>query len=57
MPPKTNKSHEEWERLKRLEHLGKIRLGSGRLPKDFWKLPRPEDPEGLVRRTLVEDRR
>lgn len=46
----------EWERLKEMEREGKARLGSGRLPKGFWEMPRPEDPEGLVRKALEEDR-
>lgn len=24
---------------------------------EFWKLPRPEDPEGLLLKALLEDRR
>src|SRR5215208_2480381 len=38
-------SHEDYLRL--LERTGELRRGSGRLPDDFWDLPRPEDPEGL----------
>lgn len=26
------------------------------LPDDFWDRPRPEDPEGSVRKALIEDR-
>jgi prevent-host-death family protein len=44
------------ESLTRMEKQGLIKLGSGRLPKDFWTLPRPEDPKGLVRRALIEER-
>jgi hypothetical protein len=40
-----------------LERTGELRRGSGRLPDDFWDLPRPEDPEGLVRSAVQEDRR
>jgi prevent-host-death family protein len=39
-----------------MEKRGLIRLGSGKLPKDFWKIPKPEDPEGLILRALLEDR-
>ena len=42
--------------LRDLERQGLIRLGSGRLPKDFWKLRRPRDPEGRVRKALLEER-
>jgi prevent-host-death family protein len=44
------------ESLIRMEKQGLIRLGSGKLPKDFWKIPRPEDPEGLVLKALLEER-
>ena len=40
-----------------LERTGELRRGSGGLPDDFWDLPRPEDPEGLVRSAVQEDRR
>jgi prevent-host-death family protein len=44
------------ESLARMEKQGLIRLGSGKLPKRFWSLPRPQDPEGLVRKTLLDER-
>ena len=44
------------ESLTRMEKQGLIRLGSGKLPKDFWKIPRPEDPEDLVVKALLEER-
>jgi hypothetical protein len=34
-----------------------VRKGTGRVSKEFWKLPKPEDPEGLTLRYLLEDRR
>jgi hypothetical protein len=46
----------EEERLMSLERVGRARVGSGRLPEGFWELPRPDDPEGSVRRALEEDR-
>ncbi|MCA1718969.1 MAG: hypothetical protein LC781_19785 [Actinobacteria bacterium] len=55
--PKPDKEREERERLKRLEREGKIKLGTGKIPEEFWKLPRPEDPEGLAVRYLIEDRK
>jgi hypothetical protein len=39
-----------------MEKQGLIRLGSGKLPKGFWTLPRTEDPKGLVLGALLEDR-
>ncbi|MBI3078753.1 MAG: type II toxin-antitoxin system prevent-host-death family antitoxin, partial [Deltaproteobacteria bacterium] len=44
------------ERLKELERSGLIRLGSGKLPRGFWKLPRPDDPKGLVVNALLQER-
>ncbi|MGD9577223.1 MAG: type II toxin-antitoxin system Phd/YefM family antitoxin [Syntrophorhabdus sp.] len=40
----------------RLQKEGLIKLGSGKLPKDFWTLPRAEDPQGLVLKALLEER-
>ena len=34
-----------------------VRKGTGRVSKEFWKLRKPEDPEGLALRYLLEDRR
>jgi prevent-host-death family protein len=42
--------------LTRMERQGLIRLGSGKLPKDFWRMQRPDDPEGLVLKALLEER-
>jgi prevent-host-death family protein len=44
------------ESLVRMEKQGLIRLGPGKLPKDFWKFSRPEDPKGLVLKALLEER-
>jgi uncharacterized coiled-coil protein SlyX len=50
--------HGAWEDyLKLLERTGEMNPGSGELPANFWDLPRPEDPEGLVRLAVQEDRR
>ncbi len=42
--------------LRDLERQGLIRLGSGKLPKGFWKLRRPRDPEARVRKAVAEER-
>lgn len=42
--------------LRDLERQGLVRLGSGRLPDRFWKLPRGRDPRGLVRRAVIGER-
>lgn len=44
------------EHLVEMERQGLVRLGSGRLPKRFWALPRPRDPKGLVVRAVVKER-
>ncbi|HLB37628.1 MAG TPA: type II toxin-antitoxin system prevent-host-death family antitoxin [Gemmatimonadales bacterium] len=46
----------EMQRLRRLEAQGLIRFPTAKLPPDFWELPRPTDPEGLVRKALLEER-
>jgi prevent-host-death family protein len=40
----------------RMEKQGLIKLGSGRLPKTFWTMPRAEDPQGLVLKALLQER-
>jgi prevent-host-death family protein len=54
VPIARSKSHKET--LIQMEKQGLIRLGSGKLPKDFWAMPRPEDPEGLALKALIEER-
>ena len=39
-----------------MEKEGLIKLGSGKLPKDFWSMPRADDPHGLVLKALLEER-
>ncbi len=43
-------------RLRELERQGLLRLGSGKLPRNFWKLPRGRDPKASVRRAVAEER-
>ncbi len=42
--------------LRDLERQGLLRLGSGKLPKDFWKQRRAHDPKGLLRKALLKER-
>jgi prevent-host-death family protein len=44
------------EGLRDLERQGLIRLGSGKLPQGFWKLPRGRDPRAAVRKAVGEER-
>jgi prevent-host-death family protein len=44
------------ESLVRMEKQGIIRLGPGKLPEDFWRIPRPDDPKDLVLKALLEER-
>ena len=49
---------EEEKRLQRLEAQGIIRRGTGKWPPEgFWEAPRFQDPEGSVRKLLIEERR
>ena len=42
--------------MRDLERRGVLRLGSGRLPKNFWKLPRGRDAKGTLREAAREER-
>ena len=42
--------------LEQLARSGKIRVGSGKLPKGFWKLTRPEDKIAAGLKQLLDDR-
>ena len=42
--------------LQELARAGLVRRGSGKLPPEFWTLPRPKDPKGEVLRALLEER-
>jgi len=42
--------------LLRMEKQGLIKLGSGKIPKSFWTMPRPNDPQGLVLSALLSER-
>jgi prevent-host-death family protein len=42
--------------LARLEAAGLVRVGTRRLPRGFWDMPRPRDPEGKVLRGLLNER-
>lgn len=42
--------------LRTMAREGRIRLGSGRLAPDFWRLPRVKDPRATLRRALREER-
>ena len=56
---KIPKSEEERrEPIKRLARSGKVSMrGTGRVSEELWNLlPRPEDPEGLLLKALLEDR-
>jgi prevent-host-death family protein len=42
--------------LAEMERQGLIKVGSGKLPKHFWKLPRPKDPKGSILKAALEER-
>jgi prevent-host-death family protein len=50
---------ERWmeTRVMELVESGLAKPPVAKLPKDFWKRPRPADPEGLGVQALLEDRR
>lgn len=42
--------------LARMEKQGLIKIGTCKLPADFWSVQRPADPDGLALRALLEER-
>lgn len=42
--------------LAALARAGLIRMGTGVLTKEFWKLPRPKDRRGKVLQALLDER-
>jgi prevent-host-death family protein len=44
------------ESLVRMEKEGLIRIGSGKLPKNFWRMNRPDDSNGMVLKALLDER-
>jgi prevent-host-death family protein len=42
--------------MRDLARAGLIRLGTGKLPPGFWKLPRPKDRKGRALKALLADR-
>ena len=44
------------DQLIEMEKQGLIKIGSGKLPKGFWDLPRPKDPKGLVVKAVLRER-
>ena len=44
------------DQLSEMEKQGLIKIGSGKLPKGFWALPRPKDPKGLVVKAVLRER-
>jgi prevent-host-death family protein len=44
------------DKLEELAAAGAVRLGDNRLLSELWNLPQPEDPDGAVRRAVLEER-
>ena len=42
--------------LRALEKQGLVKIGSGKLPRNFWQLPRPKDPKGKVLQAVLRER-
>jgi prevent-host-death family protein len=43
-------------RIAQLERAGLAKVGTGKLPADFWLIPRPRDKEGAVVAALIAER-
>jgi len=44
------------ESLREMEGQGLVKVGTGKLPKNFWRMRRPKDPKGLVMKGMLEER-
>ena len=44
------------QHLAEMEKQGLVKLGSGKLPKGFWRMPRPKDPKGSILKSALEER-
>ena len=44
------------QHLTEMEKQGLVKIGTGRLPKNFWSLSRPKDPKGLIVKSLLRER-
>jgi hypothetical protein len=56
--PETDREKKERKLIREPARKGKLRTrGSGRVPDDFWEMPGPKDPAGLLLKALLEDRR
>lgn len=51
-----SKDCHESDALRDLARAGLIRLGTGKLPAGFWKLPRPKDRKSRGLQALLADR-
>ncbi|MBX3330601.1 MAG: type II toxin-antitoxin system prevent-host-death family antitoxin [Nitrospira sp.] len=55
LAPLSKASHEN-DALRDLARAGLVRLGTGKLPAGFWKLPRPNDRTRRGLQALLADR-
>jgi prevent-host-death family protein len=44
------------QHLAEMEKQGLIKVGTAKLPKDFWTLSRPRDSKGAVLKSLLQER-
>lgn len=42
--------------LMSLEGAGLVKIGTGKLSKDFWSMPRTKDPKRLALKSLLKER-
>lgn len=42
--------------LAKIERAGLLKLGTGKLPSDFWTMPRGKDPQGSALKALILER-
>lgn len=54
--PLSQNALDQQSHLIQLERAGLAQLGTGVIPDDFWRLPRPKDSEGAGLQALLEER-
>ncbi len=54
--PLSRNASTQFSRLAALERAGLVKIGSERLPEDFWEITRPKDTGGAGLRALLDER-
>ncbi len=56
LPPEPTREERDRARLEELARQGRVRLGTGRLPRDFFARPRPILPTAALMQAVLDER-